>query len=151
MTPHECPNGNRIRIMDGRAAGDGVEVWIGDPEIDPKAGWVIIDLADIQAALCAAGISPVWQAPGDHARHGRRKPYTEAGIVRLPCFRCGNPARFQWSICADGNVQRPLCGPCDADLNTHVLQWAGDPDADQKAARYFLRIFPNHEPTPTDD
>ncbi len=111
--PHVCEsNGNKIQIMDGRRTGDGVELWVSD---GTESGLLVLGLEDIQAALCAAGISPVWQPPGDHPRHGRRKPYTARGIVRLACFRCGRPARFQWSICADGNVQRPLCGECDAD------------------------------------
>lgn len=71
-----------------------------------------------------------------HQRHGRRKPYTQRGIERLPCFRCGAKAKHQWSICADGNKQRPICGPCDIDLNRIVLAWAGDPDAATKIAAY---------------
>lgn len=69
-------------------------------------------------------------------RHGRRRPYTQAGIKRLPCFRCGAKAEHQWSICADGNLQRPVCWDCDIDLNRLVLEWAGDPDADAKIAAY---------------
>lgn len=76
-----------------------------------------------------------------HRRHGRRRPYTERGIRRLPCFRCGEPARFQWSICADGNRQRPLCAGCDVELNAMVLRWAGDPDAEAKIAAYRARVL----------
>lgn len=71
-----------------------------------------------------------------HKRYGRREPYTEAGIRRLPCYRCGQRAQFQWSICADGNLQRPLCLDCDVALNRLVLAWAGDPEAEAKADRY---------------
>ena len=72
----------------------------------------------------------------DHARHGRRLPYTEAGIRRLPCFRCGRPASYQWQVCADGRLYRPLCTDCDVALNELVLRWMGDPDADAKVETY---------------
>lgn len=58
-------------------------------------------------------------------RHGRRTPYTPAGVRRLPCFRCGQPAAHQWSVCADGNLWRPLCLACDVALNRLVLTWMG--------------------------
>jgi hypothetical protein len=55
---------------------------------------------------------------------GRRKPYTAIGIARLACFRCGAAARTQWQICSDGNIYRPVCLPCDVELNRMVLVWA---------------------------
>ena len=67
---------------------------------------------------------------------GRKQPYTDIGIRRLPCARCGKPARFQWQICSDGNLYRPLCTQCDIALNALVLRWIGDPDADAKIAAY---------------
>lgn len=75
-----------------------------------------------------------------HKRHGRRKPYTARGIRRLPCFRCGRPASHQWTICADGNLQRPVCDDCDIDLNRLVLEWAGDPEAAEKIERYKEKV-----------
>lgn len=66
----------------------------------------------------------------------RKKPYTEAGIRRVPCRRCGDPSRYQWQVCADGNVYRGLCLACDVALNELVLRWASDPDADAKIASY---------------
>lgn len=71
-----------------------------------------------------------------HRRHGRREPYTDAGIRRLPCFRCGRPASFQWSICADDNLYRPVCTPCDITLNDLTLTFMGDPDREAKMAAY---------------
>lgn len=71
-----------------------------------------------------------------HLRHGRKEPYTKIGVERLPCTRCGKKAQFQWNVCADGNLFRPLCGPCDVELNEMVLHWMGDPDAEQKVADY---------------
>lgn len=75
----------------------------------------------------------------DALGHGRRRPYTDAGIRRLPCVRCKRPAAFQWSVCADGNLQRPLCADCDVALNRLVLEWAGDPDVEAKMAAYEAR------------
>jgi hypothetical protein len=66
----------------------------------------------------------------------RREPYTQAGIRRCRCSRCGAPAVHQWSACADGNNFRPLCLDCDIALNELVLAWMGDPNAAAKVARY---------------
>ena len=62
--------------------------------------------------------------PSDE-RSGRREPYTERGIRRLKCVRCGAQAEFQWQICADGNLWRPICRYCDRRLNRKVLEWMG--------------------------
>ncbi len=70
---------------------------------------------------------------------GRRKePYTARGIRRLPCARCGRRAEQQWSACVLGNVQIPLCRPCDLDLNDLLLRWLGLPkdEADALMVRY---------------
>lgn len=66
----------------------------------------------------------------------RTKPYTERGIKRCKCFRCGEPASQQWQICSDDNVYRPICVDCDIKLNEIVLNWMGFPDATEKACRY---------------
>ena len=66
-------------------------------------------------------------------RHGRREPYTTAGIRRLPCFRCGQPAEHQWSACSDGNLWRPVCLACDVALNRLVLEWMGFSPAEVEA------------------
>jgi hypothetical protein len=73
---------------------------------------------------------------------GRRQPYTELGILRLPCARagCTRPAYATWSACADGNLQRPLCPECDVALNVMVLRWFGDPAADTKLAQYAWSV-----------
>ncbi len=76
-----------------------------------------------------------------HKRHGRRKPYTQIGIERLPCYRCGKKARYTWNVCADGNLMRPLCPECDVALNALVLRWMGDPAAKAKTARYRNRVL----------
>lgn len=71
-----------------------------------------------------------------HVGYGRKKPYTEIGISRLPCFRCGEKARFQWQVCADNRLYRPICEDCDIELNKMVLRWMGDPDAESKIEAY---------------
>lgn len=68
----------------------------------------------------------------------RRKPYTERGISRVPCRRCGAPSKFQWQVCADGNVWRGLCLACDVALNALVLGFMGDPDLIAKMEAYRI-------------
>lgn len=68
----------------------------------------------------------------------RKKPYTEIGIRRLKCFRCQNKAHFQWNICSDGNIFRPICVHCDIKLNTMVLKFMKFPDWKEKAETYKL-------------
>ena len=72
----------------------------------------------------------------------RREPYTNEGIRRVPCVRCGSPARFQWQVCADKNGFRALCIECDVQLNRMVLEWARDPNATAKLAAYEARVLP---------
>ena len=73
---------------------------------------------------------------------GRCKPYTQVGIRRLPCFRCNRPAEYQWQICADGNVWRPLCVRCDIAMNDCVLRFMRDPDREEKMREYRKRVAP---------
>lgn len=70
----------------------------------------------------------------------RTKPYTQIGIHRKKCFRCGKPALFQWQICSDGNQYRPVCKDCDIELNEMVLKWAGFPDWQDKIEKYKQKI-----------
>lgn len=70
-------------------------------------------------------------------KHGRKKPYTQIGIRRLPCVRCGKKAEFTWSICADNNLFRPICFKCDIALNRLVLKWMKDPEVTQKMEKYI--------------
>ena len=66
----------------------------------------------------------------------RKTPYTEKGIRRLKCFRCGKPARTQWEICSDNNTYRPLCLRCDYELNKTVLEFMGFDDTEKKLELY---------------
>lgn len=70
----------------------------------------------------------------------RLKPYTEIGIKRMKCFRCGRKAVFQWQICSDGNQYRPICLKCDIELNAMVLKWAGFPDWSNKLIIYKEKV-----------
>jgi hypothetical protein len=54
---------------------------------------------------------------------GRRKPYTEIGIRRVPCMRCGKPSLQQWQVCSLNNKYHGLCGECDIKLNRIVLRF----------------------------
>jgi len=66
----------------------------------------------------------------------RKKPYTQIGIRRLRCFRCGGKTQEQWQICADGNIYRPICLKCGIELNEMVLKWMGFPDWKEKFEKY---------------
>lgn len=72
--------------------------------------------------------------------HGRRRPYTVRGVRRRPCSRCGVPARFQWSACANGNRYVPLCPDCDIALNRLALHFMRVPNADALLAAYEVQM-----------
>lgn len=55
----------------------------------------------------------------------RRKPYTDIGIKRVPCFRCSKPSSRQWQICALSNGYKGVCRDCDFELNKVVLEFMG--------------------------
>ena len=76
---------------------------------------------------------------------GRATPYTEAGIKRMKCIRCGEPASAQWQICADGNRYRPLCKPCDIGLNAMVLTYMHDTEVSAKLNRYNDEAYAEEE------
>lgn len=69
-------------------------------------------------------------------RVGRRRPYTQRGIGRIPCSRCGAPSRFQWSACANDNLFVGVCLECDIGLNRVALLFMRLPDAEALLARY---------------
>jgi NAD-dependent SIR2 family protein deacetylase len=75
----------------------------------------------------------------------RKKPYTEIGISRMKCIRCGRQAKYQWQICADDNIYRPLCEKCDIELNDMVLKWAGFEDSEEKMKKYRTLVLGNTE------
>lgn len=69
----------------------------------------------------------------------RKIPYTETGVKRLKCFRCQNKAKFQWNICSDDNLFRPICVRCDIALNTLVLKFMKFPDWKEKSKAYKIK------------
>lgn len=66
----------------------------------------------------------------------RKKPYTEIGIKRMKCFRCGKQATYQWNICSDDNVYRPICTECDIALNQLALVFMKFPNWQDKIDKY---------------
>ncbi len=66
----------------------------------------------------------------------RRIPYTVRGISRVPCARCKSPARYQWQICADGNVFRGLCPSCDVAINEIVMRFVFGDTREEDLQRY---------------
>ena len=81
-------------------------------------------------------------------RAGRKKPYTREGIKRLKCVRCGDRAYSTFSICADGNVLRPLCKRCDILLNKIALEFMRDPNAESKMRAYRKKVEWMHRTCP---
>lgn len=78
----------------------------------------------------------------------RKKPYTEEGIKRQKCYRCGAPASEQWQCCADNNIWRPICKECDILLNELVLRYMHDPHWHNKIiayeAKFDKKVYTTH-------
>jgi hypothetical protein len=55
------------------------------------------------------------------------------------CIRCGRKAKERFNVCADGNVWRDLCPPCDVALNALVMDFMRIPDAAVKMVHYITR------------
>lgn len=73
---------------------------------------------------------------------GRRKPYTEAGIKRVPCAHCDKPSAHQWTLrpCAGKRTHRVgLCTPCDLELNRLTLDFMRLAGREQLLAKYEAR------------
>jgi len=69
----------------------------------------------------------------------RTKPYTTAGIQRVPCSRCGGTSQRQWSLrpCAIGKTGwYGLCVACDEDLNALVMEFLNVPDREARMEAY---------------
>lgn len=73
-------------------------------------------------------------------KNPRLHPYTEIGIRRVQCFRCGEQAQFQWQICADQNQYRPICKECDIELNKLVLEFMGFENREEMITKYTLSL-----------
>lgn len=71
----------------------------------------------------------------------RRRPYTEIGIGRVPCARCGRPSRYQWQICADGNQYRGVCAECDVRMNEDIMRFVWGDRREAEIARYRLKAL----------
>lgn len=71
---------------------------------------------------------------------GRRNPYTDTGIKRVPCFRCGKPSSQQWQICALNNEYKGVCTKCDIELNKLVLKFFSVSCANRKAKQYAYQV-----------
>ena len=70
---------------------------------------------------------------------GRKKPYTEIGISRAPCLRCGKPSTQQWQICSLDNEWFGVCTDCDMRLNACVLKFFGIKNSSVIIAKYTMR------------
>ena len=74
----------------------------------------------------------------------RFRPYTEAGLSRVPCACCGKPSVAQWrpAVCAD--PQRPeyrgLCAEHDVEMNTYVLRFFFGRKREREIAAYRRKM-----------
>ena len=75
----------------------------------------------------------------------RREPYTETGINRVPCERCGKPSSTQWQICATGNQWAGVCVECDIALNELVMEVMGMSKGRGRAYDAAKRVFQHPE------
>lgn len=92
---------------------------------DIRDALVVLDsrLADIEAPRRAA------------APKLRRGPFVSVAHSR--CYRCGNPAVYEWSTCAVGDHWLALCSGCDVLLNRLALGFViGHERADAFVNRY---------------
>ncbi len=70
---------------------------------------------------------------------GRKKPYTEIGIRRLKCRRCGKKCVAQWSACANNMQYIPMCLDCDIEINRMVLEYFNIPNRKLLMKEYIVR------------
>ena len=68
---------------------------------------------------------------------GRYKPYTDIGISRVPCARCGLPSSQQWSVCANGGRFLGICQHCDIELNRRVMAYMRLKDQKELMQQYI--------------
>lgn len=72
---------------------------------------------------------------------GRKQPYTEIGISRVPCIRCGKPSQQQWQVCANDNRYLGVCNSCDYLLNKTVLNFFKLPNRRELLKQYAKNIL----------
>lgn len=68
-------------------------------------------------------------------RSTRRRPYTQRGIRRVPCVKCGAPSAHQWRICST-DAWTAVCRRCDITINRKIATWAFGSDAKPLLRRY---------------
>ena len=66
----------------------------------------------------------------------RKKIYTQRGLSRVPCFRCGEPSSSQWNACSLNNKYAGICTKCDTALNALVLKFMRVPNWEKIASEY---------------
>ncbi len=72
----------------------------------------------------------------------RTRPYTDAGIKRVPCAHCGERSAHQWDLrpCAlHARRWFGLCTACDITINALVLHFFNAPDAEALMVDYCER------------
>jgi len=72
---------------------------------------------------------------------GRKQPYTEKGIKRVPCIRCKKSSQQQWQVCANDNRYLGICNDCDIQLNKLVLDFFKFPNRKKLLKQYAKILF----------
>lgn len=72
--------------------------------------------------------------------YGRKSAYTDRGISRVKCTRCGAPASQQWQVCANGRWYAGICDACDVALNAAVLEFMAIPNRDNLIRNYRAKM-----------
>ena len=68
----------------------------------------------------------------------RKEPYTQIGISRVPCKRCGKSSTQQWQICSLDNLYMGVCDNCDIELNEMTLRFFKIKGVKQIMTKYKL-------------
>ncbi len=71
---------------------------------------------------------------------GRKTPYTERGISRVPCARYGHASVHQWQICANDRRYLGACADCDLEVNQWALTFFRVPNGAEIYEDYKFKV-----------
>lgn len=94
-----------------------------------------------QEPVTPKGTVSMQKARAAVAEYRRRQPYSEKGISRVPCAKCGKPSRYQWTICADWSQYRGLCAEHDIEANELLMRWVWGDTREDDLRRYREKVL----------
>lgn len=71
---------------------------------------------------------------------GRKEAYTQIGISRVPCSRCGKSSNQQWQACSYNRYFVAICKECDIELNRLVLEFLKISNKEELMKEYTKRL-----------